>query len=82
MNHQVIISDKSRVEIDSVISVKEFDENGVLLETSRGDISIEGAGMRIENFEKATSSILISGDVISLTYIEKRMKKKGRIQKE
>ena len=52
-NQQVVITDKNRIEIDSVICVRAFDEEGVLLETSLGNISVEGHDLRIENFEKA-----------------------------
>ena len=77
-NHQVLITDKNKIEIDSVISVKALDEDGVLLETSQGNISVDGAGLKIENFEKASAKILISGNISGVYYLEKRMKKKGR----
>ena len=75
---EVIITDKSRMEINAVKSVKAFDEDGVLLETDLGNISVEGRELRIENFEKATSRILICGNIIGVFYLEKRQKKKGR----
>ena len=77
-NHQVVITDKNRLEMDSVISVRAFDEDGVLLETSVGNISVEGKDLKIENFEKASSRILITGSITCVFYLEKRMKKKGR----
>lgn len=77
-NHQVVITDKNRLEMDSVISVRAFDEDGVLLETSVGNISVEGKDLKIENFEKASSRILITGTITCVVYLEKRMKKKGR----
>ena len=77
-NQQVIITDKSRIEINSVICVKAFDEEGVLLETALGNICVEGSDLRIENFEKASTGILIVGNISGLYYVEKRMKKKGR----
>ena len=77
-NQQVIISDKSKIEIDSVISVRALDSDGVLLETSLGDISIEGADLKMENFEKATARILITGNIFGVFYLQKRIKKKGR----
>ena len=80
-NQAVYILDKRRVEIDSVTSVRSFDENGVLLETSLGLLSVDGREMRIENFEKATSKILIVGDIASVYYLEKREKRRGRINK-
>ena len=74
----VLISDKNRIEIDAVVSVKAFDEDGVLLETSLGNICVEGSDLRIENFDKASTRILISGNINGVYYLEKRMKKKGR----
>ena len=48
---QIVITDKNKVEIDAVTSVRSFDEDGVLIDTSIGQISIEGRDLRIENFE-------------------------------
>ena len=78
-NQTVCITDKERVEIDSVVSVRTFDEEGVLLETSLGLLSVEGRDLRIENFEKATKRILILGNITSVYYLEKKEKKKGRV---
>lgn len=77
----IVITDKSKIEIDKVSSVRSFDETGVLLETSLGRISVEGSDLKIENFEKSTSKILITGNILGAFYIEKRDKKKGRIDK-
>ena len=76
--HKILISDRNRVEIDSVTAVNSFDEEGVLLESALGKISVEGSDLRIENFEKATSTILITGNISSVFYVEKTEKKKGR----
>ena len=74
----VVISDKNRIEIDAVICVKAFDDEGVLLETSLGNICVEGADLRIENFDKMSTKISIGGNINGVYYLEKRMKKKGR----
>ena len=78
-NHTVCISNRERVEIDSVTCVRSFDDDGVLLESSMGMISVDGRELRIENFEKATSKILIVGQIFGVYYLEKRHKKKGRV---
>ena len=77
-NQQIVITDKKKIEIDFVTSVKMFDEDGVLLESPLGNISVEGRDLRIENFEKSTSKILITGNISGVFYLEKRTKKKGR----
>ena len=75
---QIVITDKNKVEIDAVTSVRSFDEDGVLIDTSIGQISIEGRDLRIENFEKSSTKIFISGNIIGVYYLEKRDKKRGR----
>ena len=62
-NQQVTINDKNRIEVDAVISVRALDADGVLLETSFGDIPIEGSDLKMENFEKSSSKILITGNI-------------------
>ena len=52
---QITITDKSSVEITSVICVKTLDDSGILVETTLGLLSVEGSELRIENFEKATN---------------------------
>ena len=77
-NQRISVIDRKSVEIDNVLSVRAFDEDGVLLETPLGKISVEGSELKIENFEKASAKILISGNIIGVFYLEKTQKKKGR----
>jgi sporulation protein YabP len=77
-NQRITVSDRKSVEVDNISSVRAFDEDGVLLESPLGKISVEGRELKIENFEKATGRILISGSIIGVFYLEKADKKKGR----
>ena len=74
----IVISDRSRVEINSVKAVVSFDEDVVLVDSALGKISVEGRELLIENFEKATGKILITGKIIGVFYIEKLAKTKNR----
>ena len=78
-NHSVLILDKKTVEIDGVGAVKALDADTVILESEHGIISVEGRELRIENFEKATSKILVSGNISGVFYLENKTKKKGRV---
>lgn len=78
-NQEIVIKDKNRVEIDSVLSVRSFDEDGIVVESSLGLVSVEGRGLRIENFEKSTTRILVTGNISGVFYLENKDKKKGRI---
>jgi sporulation protein YabP len=75
---QIIITDKNKVEIDAVTAVRSFDEDGVLLDTATTQISIEGSDLKIENFEKSSTKILITGNICGVYYLNKRDKKRGR----
>ena len=77
-NQEILIKDKSRVEIDSVLSVRSFDEDGIVVESSLGFVSVEGNGLKIENFEKSTTRILVTGNIYGVFYLENKDKKKGR----
>ena len=76
-NQRISVIDRKSVEIDNVLSVRAFDEDGVLLETPLGKISVEGSELKIENFEKASAKILISGNIIGVFYLEKSQKKEN-----
>ena len=78
-NQEIVIKDKNRVEIDSILSVRSFDEDGIVVESSLGLVSVEGSGLRIENFEKSTARILVTGDIYGVFYLKNKDKKKGRI---
>ena len=77
-NQRISVIDRKSVEIDNVSSVRAFDEDGVLLDTPLGKISVEGSELKIENFEKVNAKILISGNIVGVFYLEKAQKKKGR----
>ena len=77
-NQEIVIKDKSNVEINSVPAVRSFDEDGIVVESSLGLISVEGGGLKIENFEKSTTRILVTGNIYGVFYLENKDKKKGR----
>lgn len=78
-SQKIVITDKNKVLIDSVSAVKSFDESGMLIDSAFGMISVDGKDLKIENFEKATSEILITGNIYGVYYLEKKEKKKGRV---
>ena len=77
-SQRITVTDRKSVEIEAVSSVRAFDEEGVLLETPLGKIAVEGRELKIENFEKASGKLLITGSITGVFYLEKRDKKKGR----
>ena len=78
-SQHINIVDRCKVEINGVASIRSFDEDSVMLDTSLGKIAVEGVELKIENFEKAKSEILITGKIIGVFYLEKQEKKRGRM---
>ena len=77
-NQEIIIKNRSEVQIDEVNNVRALDENTVVLDTRMGKIVIEGDGLKIESLEKGVGRILISGKVSGVFYSDFKEKKKGR----
>ena len=75
---QVIVFGKKSLEANGITSVSSLSEEGIILESEDDNIAIEGDSLKIENFEKSTNKILITGAIKGIYYLEKRTKKKGR----
>lgn len=76
---QILITDKSRAEINRVICVRSLDSSGILVDTVPGLISLEGHDLKIENLDKESASIIVIGEIDGVYYLKKREKRKGRV---
>ena len=65
---EIIIRNRSFVEIDGINNIRSFDDESVLLESSAGKIVVEGEELRIESLEKITGKILICGKIKGVFY--------------
>ena len=75
------IYERKQIEIECVEGILVLDEDGAVLDTTVGTIAVEGASLRIENFDKQTKSVCLVGEISGVYYIEKRNKRKGRNSK-
>lgn len=75
---QVLIKDRSAVEIDGVKSVRRFDEQSILLDTGCGKMVVDGSELRIESLDKINGRIEITGKVMGVIYVDFKEKRKGR----
>ena len=69
--HSVCIFDCARAELCGISEVKSFHDEEILLHSSYGEISIEGEGLKIDNFSVETGKISIGGKISGLLYYEK-----------
>lgn len=70
--HSVSIVDCARAELSGVSEVKSFHDEEILLLSSFGDISIEGEGLKIDQFSVDTGKISVTGKISGILYYEKR----------
>lgn len=70
-NQNILIEDRSRINITGVEQVDSYNDNTIVLSTVKGGISIKGEGLNISKLNIDDGSLNISGSINSLTYISK-----------
>ena len=80
MNHELHIEGKQRIEVTEVHSVEEFDESTICLNLQDEDLVLYGNGLHIEALDLDTGVLTASGEIESLTY-RKKILKKGLLQR-
>ncbi len=71
---RLVVKDKSRLEMNGVVSVESFDSTYVLLETGEGRIGVEGEGLKIESLLREGGEIEIIGRIGAIYYTESKKK--------
>lgn len=68
VSHKITLTDRSRLEITGVEEVESFDENTIIMSTSRGSLTVRGEGLHIETLSLNGGALKVDGTVESLTY--------------
>ena len=69
-SHTLILTDRQKLQISGVSDVVRFDELSAEMQTSFGDLLIEGDGLRIEVFDTERGEVTLSGNIRTLDYYE------------
>ena len=76
-DQQIIkLTDRSKLELNGVESVAEFEENYVTLDTVLGRICIDGENLKIIDLSQESGKILINGKVNEISYQDTKSKRK------
>ena len=75
--HNIIVEGREKISISGVLDVESFDENEIVLETSRGDMIISGEDMRVEKLSIEAGDTIIEGHIMCIEYNDKIRKKEG-----
>lgn len=75
---RILVSSRAGVEITDVSGVVSFDEEGIILETGTGRLSVEGEGLRITVLSLETGVVSAVGKINGLVFLnEQREKRSG-----
>jgi len=70
--NRLLITDRDKLEINGVINVESFGEDYLILNTTLGQITIEGNDLKIESLTKENGEILIVGKINGLFYKDEK----------
>lgn len=68
--HNLVLDSRSRLSINGVKEIINFDENTVNLKTQCGDLCIEGEGIRINVLSVEKGEIEMHGKITGLNYYD------------
>ena len=75
MPHQLILEEKSRLSRTGVTGILSFDEACAVVETTLGQLTVEGQHLHIQKSDVETGDLVMDGQVNALSY--KPLKKGG-----
>lgn len=73
----LVLENRNRLNISGVLDVLSFDDQIIIVETELGMLTVKGDNLRINKLSIDTSEVIVDGEIISLTYNDKDLDKKG-----
>lgn len=71
---------RRELSVEGVREVVSFDENGAVVVTEDGELTVEGTGVKISNLDAAGGEIEITGKIDAIIYSEEPSEKKKGIK--
>lgn len=66
--HRITLDDRSALSVSGVMEVERFDENEIVMSTSRGTLVVRGEDLHIEKLSLDGGELRVEGSVDSLLY--------------
>ena len=70
--HHVILEEREQLAVSGVEEVESFDENTIVMYTSRGTLVVRGENLHIEKLSLDGGDLKVEGTIDSLSYEESR----------
>ena len=74
-NHGISLAERKNVVVTGVKKIESFDNEEFLMDTTLGFLSIKGEGLEIIKLDTYQGNVTIKGQVDSLAYVSKDLKK-------
>lgn len=79
--HQVQVLMRKEMTVQGVKDVESFDENGAVLQTTAGEMTVEGRDVRIGVLDVERGVLTLTGRIDAVVYSDGDPKEKGRFFK-
>lgn len=66
--HSVVLEERHRLSVSGVSEVLSFDEEAVVMETSLGQLTVEGDGLHVEKLSLDVGELTLEGNISALCY--------------
>lgn len=68
LQHNVLMESRQKLVLSGVKEVDSFEEDNVLLKTTKGNLTIRGNGMKMESYNNEVGDLILNGDIFALVY--------------
>ncbi len=68
VKHSFFAEKREKISVSGVLSVKNYDENVIILETDAGGMEISGNGLHIESLMIESGELVVSGRLDGVCY--------------
>ena len=68
--HNIVLEGREKLSVSGVVEVVSFDENELVIETSRGQLTVEGDGLHVEKLSLEVGELCVMGNIESMIYTE------------
>ncbi len=66
--HHVVLEERRQLSVSGVEEVESFDENTIVMYTSKGTLVVRGEGLHIEQLSLDGGDLKVEGDIDGLAY--------------
>jgi sporulation protein YabP len=66
--HNIILEGRTHLSVSGVEDVESFDENEIVMHTTKGNLIVQGEGLHIEKLSIDTGELTVTGMVTDLSY--------------